>query len=173
MSLWGQQFFKKHCTSRQQRMKQQPWTGSSMPHLNYILTGEIKNASGRLCARAYQGTDVLSLPIFQSSCNKRLPLLYLCLHFFRPKTASDSFLGLTFVWIPGIQLCWGNLDDKYGFPPALHYSEAGQAPSGGPVFQPSEENVYFMNTTKFLQNGLTPCLLPSLSCKGASSLFSS
>lgn len=151
MPSWVQQFFKKPCISGQQNMKQQPWTESSMPHLNYILTEKIKNAFGRLCAREYQGTDVLCLPIFQSSCNKRLPFLYLCLNFARLKTASDSFLGLTFVWIPGIPLCWGNLDDKYGFPPALHYSEAGQGPSEGPIFQPSEENVYFMNITKLLQ----------------------
>lgn len=173
MPLWVRQFFKKHCTSRQQSMKQQPWTGFSLPHLSYILTREIKNVFGRLCAREYQDTDVLSLENWQPSCNKRLPFLYLYLNFARLKTASDSFLGLTFVWIPGIPLCWGNLDDKYGFPPALHYSEAGQGPSEGPIFQPSEKNVYFMNITKLLWKGLPPCLSPSLFCKAASSPFSS
>lgn len=163
MPLWVQEFFKKHCTSRQRSMKQQSWTGSSMPHLNYTLTEEIQDAFGRLCAREYQGTDVLSLNNLQSSCNKRPQFLYLCLNFARLKTTLDSFLGLTFVWIPGIQLCWGNLDDKYGFPPALHYSEAGRGPSGGLVFQPSEENIHFRNTTKLLQKGLTPpCLSFSL-----------
>lgn len=160
MPLWVQLLFKN--TSGQQSMKQQSWTGSSLPHLNHSLTGEIKDAFGRLCAREHQGTDVLSLKNWQSSCNKRLPFLYLHISFARLKTASDSFLGLTFVWTPGTQLCWGNLDDKYGFPPALHYSEAGREPSGGLVFQPSEENVYFMNTTKLLQKRLSRLASPPL-----------
>jgi len=109
---------------------------------------------------------------WQSNCNKILQFLHLGLNFARVKTASDSFLGLTFVWTPGIQLCWGNLDDKYGFPPALHYSEAGQGPSEDLVFQPCEEKVYFINTTKLLQNQLTP-LTPLLFCNASSSFFSS
>lgn len=68
-----------------------------MPHLNYTLTEEIQDAFGRLCAREYQGTDVLSLKNLQSSCNIRPQFLYLCLNFARLKTTLDSFLGLTFV----------------------------------------------------------------------------
>lgn len=52
---------KKPCISRQQSMRQQSSMGSSMPHLIYTLTREVKDAFGRLCVRKHQGTDVLRL----------------------------------------------------------------------------------------------------------------